>query len=65
MCIVTRILTSALGAVERSASRLGCFFLGKKGPVTHLIGVWVGPRAVSDSVVKTDPAPSGKRNLVI
>jgi hypothetical protein len=44
--------TSALDGGEWSASRPGRFTPRERAPVTHWIGVWVGPRAVLDAVVK-------------
>jgi hypothetical protein len=45
-------LTSALAGGEWSASRPGRFTPGEKASSTHLIGVWVDPRAGLDDVEK-------------
>jgi hypothetical protein len=45
-------LTSALVLGEWSASRTGSFTHGERGPGTHWIGGWVGPRVGLDDVEK-------------
>jgi len=51
-------LTSALDGGEWLASYSGRFTSRERAPVTHWIGVWVGPRAVLDAVVKRKvPSP--------
>jgi hypothetical protein len=61
----TYSLTSALDGGERSASRPGRFTPRERAPETHLIGVWVGPRAVLDAVVKTKiPSPYWKSKRI-
>jgi hypothetical protein len=52
--ISTNFLASALDAGEWSASRPGRFIPRKRGPGTHCIGGWVGPRAGLDAVVQTE-----------
>jgi hypothetical protein len=59
----THSLTSALDGGEWSASRSGRFTPRERAPDTHWIGVWVGPRAVRDAVVKRKiPSPRRKSN---
>jgi hypothetical protein len=61
--IAPRILTSALDGGEWSASRPGCFTPRERGPSTHWIGGWVGPRAGLDAVVKRKvPSPRRESN---
>jgi hypothetical protein len=56
----THSLTSALDEGERSASRPGRITPREKGPFTHWIGGWVGPRAGLETVVKKKfPTPAG------
>jgi hypothetical protein len=51
-------LNSALDGGEWSASRLGHFTPGERTPGTRWIGVWLGPRAVLDTVAKRKiPSP--------
>jgi len=45
-------LTAAIDGGEWSASHLGRFTPGETASGTHWIGVWVGPRAGLDVVVK-------------
>jgi hypothetical protein len=45
-------LTSALVGGDWSASRPGRFTSGERGPGTHWIGGWVGPRAGLDDMEK-------------
>jgi hypothetical protein len=45
-------LTSALAVGELSASRPGRFTPGETAPGTHLIGVWMDPRAGMDDMEK-------------
>jgi len=45
-------LTSALDGGEWSASLPGRFAPRERAPHTHLIGGWVGPRAILDTVVQ-------------
>jgi hypothetical protein len=47
-------LNSVLDGGEWSASRPGRVIPRGRAPVTHLIGGWVGPRAVLEAVVKTE-----------
>jgi hypothetical protein len=59
----TYSLTSALDGGEWSASRPGRFTTRERGPGTHWIGGWVGPRAVLDAAVKRKiPSPRRKSN---
>jgi hypothetical protein len=59
----THSLTSALDGGEWSASRPGRSTSRERAPVTHLIGVWVGPRDVLDAVVKRKiPSPRRESN---
>jgi hypothetical protein len=59
----TYSLTSALDGGEWSASRPGRFTPRERAPGTHWIGVWVGPRAVLDPVVKRKiPSPCRESN---
>jgi hypothetical protein len=56
-------LTSALDGGEWSASRPSRFTPRGRAPSTHLIGGWVGPRAVLDAVVKRKiPSPHRESN---
>jgi hypothetical protein len=56
-------LTSALDGGEWSASRPGRFTTREIAPGTHWIGIWVGPRAVLDTVVKRKiPSPRRESN---
>jgi hypothetical protein len=48
----THSLTSALNGGERSALRHGRLTPRERTPGTRCIGVWVGPRAGLDAVVK-------------
>jgi hypothetical protein len=51
-------LTSALDGGEWSASSPGRFTPRERGPGTHWIGGWVGPRAILDAVMKRKiPSP--------
>jgi hypothetical protein len=51
-------LTAAVDEEEWSASYTARFTAGKRDPVTHLIGGWVGPRANLDAVGKREsPCP--------
>jgi len=45
-------LTSALDGGECSVPRPSRFTSRERAPGTHLIGGWVGPRAVLDAVLK-------------
>jgi hypothetical protein len=55
--------TSALDGDERSASRPSRFTHREGAPGIHWIGGWVGPRAVSDAVVKRKiPSPRRESN---
>jgi hypothetical protein len=57
------LLTSALDGGEWSASRPSRFTTRESAPGTHWIGVWVGPRAVLDAVVKRNiPSPRRESN---
>jgi hypothetical protein len=51
-CSSTHSLTMALDGGEWSASRPARFTPRERAPGTHWIGVWVGPSAVLDAVVK-------------
>jgi len=54
-------LTSALDAGEWSASRPGCFTLGKRSSDTHWVGGWVGLGTSLDAVAKREiPCPLRK-----
>jgi hypothetical protein len=56
-------LTSALDGGERLASRPVLFTAQGKSPWYPLVGVWVGPRAVLDAVVKRKiPSPCRDSN---
>jgi hypothetical protein len=60
----TYSLTSALDGGEWSAPRRGRFAPRERGPGTHWIGGWMGPRAVLDGVVgEKFPVPAGNRTL--
>jgi hypothetical protein len=48
----TYSLTSVLDEGEWSESRPGRFTPMERAPGTHWIGVWVGPSAILDTVVK-------------
>jgi hypothetical protein len=62
-CGSTQSLTSALDGGKWSASRPGRFTPRERAPDTHWIGVWVGPRAVLDTVVKRKiPSPRRESN---
>jgi hypothetical protein len=59
----THSLTSALDGGEWSASRPGHFIPMESATRTHLIGGWVGPRAVLDTVMKRKiPSPRRESN---
>jgi hypothetical protein len=59
----THTLTSAPDGGEWSALRPGRFTPRGRGPGTHWIGGWVGPRAVLDAVVKMKiPSPRRESN---
>jgi hypothetical protein len=65
----THSLTSEPHGGEWSASRPGHFTPKERAIGTHLIGDWVGPRAVLDAVVKRKiPSPhreSNPRTLIV
>jgi hypothetical protein len=48
--IASLFLTSAVGDIEWSASRSGCFTFGEIAPGTHWIGGWVGTEAGLNAV---------------
>jgi len=53
--VEVRILTfstSTLGGREWSVTCSGHFTPGERAPSTYWVGVWVGPRAALDAVVK-------------
>jgi hypothetical protein len=54
----TRSLTSTLDGDEWSASCPGRFTPREGTPVTHRIGVWVGPRAALDAVILVHIGPT-------
>jgi hypothetical protein len=56
----TNSLTSTLDGGEWSVSRSGRFTPRERTPSIHLIGGWVGPRAVLDAVMKRK-IPSSRR----
>jgi hypothetical protein len=59
----THSLTSAPDGGKWSASRPGRFTPRGRAPGTHLIGGWVGPRAILDVVVKRKiPSPRQESN---
>jgi hypothetical protein len=59
----TNSLTSAIDAGEWPASRPSSFTPRERAPGAHWIGVWVGPRAVLDAVVKRKiPSPRRESN---
>jgi hypothetical protein len=59
----THSLTSALDGGEWLASRRGRFNPKERALGTHLIGGWVGPRAVLDAMVKRKiPSPRRESN---
>jgi hypothetical protein len=61
--ISTHSSTSALDGGEWSALRHGRFTPRERAPGTHWIGVWVGPRAILDAVVKRKiPSPRRESN---
>jgi len=49
----THSSTSAIDGCEWLASRPGRFTPRERAPGTHLVGVWVGPRAGLDAVVSS------------
>jgi hypothetical protein len=56
-------LTSELDGGEWLASRSGRFTARERAPGTHLLGGWVGPRAVLGTVVKRKtPSPRRESN---
>jgi hypothetical protein len=65
----THSLTAALDGGEWSALRSGRVTPMKRVPGTHWTGVWVGPRAVLDAVVKrkipSPPRESNHRNPIV
>jgi hypothetical protein len=55
--LVHIFLTSALVGGDCSASRLSSFNTEERGPGTHWIGGWVGPRTGLDDVERTKILP--------
>jgi len=59
-------LSSALDGGDWSVSHSCRFTPSERAPGTHWIGVWVGPRAGLDAVVKRNiPASAGNRTPVV